>query len=236
MAASDKEPQGLRAPYARWRASRLGQITDRLEQQALLDMLGTLDGKRVLDAGCGDGAFSLLLARRGAEVTGLDSDPAMIAAARKRVEIQRFPAQFVEGTVVRLPFPDATFDCVLAVTVLCFVDDTAPAMAEMGRILRPGGRLVIGELARWSLWAAIRRLRGWLGAKTWSRARFRSSRDLRTLAECAGLWVSGVRGGIFYPPVGWIAAVCSTFDSWLGRRTTVGAAFLILAATKPPHA
>jgi len=233
MTESDESVDGLSASFDRWRASRLGQITDRLEQRALLDMLGPLEGQRVLDVGCGDGAFSLLLARRGAEVTGLDRDPAMIAAARRRAEIEKTPAQFVEGATARLPFPDAAFDRVLAVTVLCFVDDAAPAIADMARVLRPGGRLVVGELGRWSLWAAMRRLRGWFGSETWTHARFRSRRELRALAKGAGLSVSGIRGAIFYPPVAWIGAVCAPFDTWLGQRTINGAAFLVLAATKP---
>jgi ubiquinone/menaquinone biosynthesis C-methylase UbiE len=235
MTESGERAQEFSASYARWRASRLGRITDGLEQQTLLEMLGSLDGQRVLDVGCGDGAFSLTLARRGAEITGLDRDPVMIAAARRRAEIEKTPAQFVQGTVASLPFPGATFDRVLAVTVLCFVDDVAPAIAEMARVLRPGGRLVIGELGRWSVWAATRRLRGWLGSETWTRARFRSVYALRTLANNAGLAVTDLRGAVFYPPIGWVATVCAPFDNWLGGRMTFGAAFLVLAATKLPR-
>ncbi len=235
MTESGEGAREFSASYARWRASRLGRITDRLEQQTLLEMLGPLDGQRALDVGCGDGAFSLMLARRGAEITGLDRDPVMIATARRRAEIEKTPAQFVQGTAASLPFPDATFDRVLAVTVLCFVDDAAPAIAEMARVLRPGGRLVIGELGRWSVWAATRRLRGWLGSETWTRAQFRRVYELRTLATQAGFSVSTIRGAVFYPPAGWAAALCAPFDNWLGGRMTFGAAFLVLAATKLPH-
>ena len=65
----------------------------------------------------------------------------------------------------------------------------AAQFEEMRRVLgsteRPGGRLVIGELGRWSLWAAIRRVRGWLGSPTWRAARFRSASDLRALVQGA---------------------------------------------------
>lgn len=149
--------------YARWRSSRLGRITDALEQQLLFELLGPVAGKVLLDVGCGDGALASELARRGAAVTGLDADPAIIAAARRRAQAAAMPLQFVEGQAESLPFESGSFDLVLAVTVLCFVRDAERAVSEMARVLKPGGRLVIGELGRWSLWAAYRRIRGWIG-------------------------------------------------------------------------
>ena len=136
----------------------------------------------------------------------------------------------MDGRVERLPFPDASFDVVAAITVLCFVSDAAGALREMARVLRPGGRLVLGELGRWSLWAAIRRLRGWLGAATWKAARFRTAGDLRVLAEEAGLSVTAIRGAVFYPPVGILARALAPLDAWLGHLTTVGAAFIAMSA------
>jgi len=64
----------------------------------------------------------------------------------------------------------------------------------MARVLKPGGLLVIGELGRWSLWAAHRRIRGWLGNPTWRAVMFRTTKDLRSLAHAAGLDVAEVRG------------------------------------------
>lgn len=93
--------EGLRESYARWRASPLGQITDRLEQQLLFELAGSVAGKMVLDVGCGDGALASELARRGAIVTGLDADPAMIAAARRRTEIEAIQLHLVIGELGR---------------------------------------------------------------------------------------------------------------------------------------
>ena len=64
--------EGLTDSYARWRSSRLGQITDALEQQLLFELLGPVADKTLLDVGCGDGELASKLARRGAIVTGLD--------------------------------------------------------------------------------------------------------------------------------------------------------------------
>jgi SAM-dependent methyltransferase len=219
--------------YVSWRATPLGRITEGIEEQLILDLMGELAGCRVLDAGCGDGALARLAASRGAEVTGIDSDPAMLAAARRRAAKAGAAATFLEGRVEHLPFPNASFDIIAAVTVLCFVADAAGAVAEMARVLRPGGRLVLGELGRWSLWAAIRRARGWLGAAAWKRARFRTAGDLRMLAEAAGLSVTAIRGAVYYPPVGVLASALALIDSWLGALTTFGAAFIALSAVSP---
>ena len=68
--------------YASWRATPLGAITEGIEQCLILDLMGDLAGRRVLDAGCGDGALICAAASRGAAATGIDPDPAMLAAAR----------------------------------------------------------------------------------------------------------------------------------------------------------
>lgn len=219
--------------YARWRSSRLGRITDALEQQLLFELLGSVADKTLLDVGCGDGALASDLARLGAIVTGLDAEPAMIAAARRRGEIEATRMRLVEGRAERLPFDDATFDCVLAVTMLCFVRDPERAVIEMGRVLKPGGRLVVGELGRWSFWAAYRRVRGWLGDPTWRVAKFRTAMELRRLVDAARLNVIAMRGAVHYPPCGFAAQRLAPVDLWLGRKRTFGSAFVAVSAAKP---
>jgi 2-polyprenyl-3-methyl-5-hydroxy-6-metoxy-1,4-benzoquinol methylase len=67
--------------YAVWRAAPLGVLTETIEQRLILELMGELDGRRVLDAGCGDAALVRAAASRGARATGLDPDAAMLAAA-----------------------------------------------------------------------------------------------------------------------------------------------------------
>ncbi len=227
-----KPVEGLTESYTRWRSSRLGQITDGLEQQLLVELLGPVSGKTLLDIGCGDGALAAVLARQGAHVTGLDADPVMLAAARQRAGRESTPFQLIEGRSEALPFDDDAFDITLAVTSLCFVRDAGCAVAEMARALKPGGRLVIGDLGCWSLWAMRRRLRGWLGDKTWRAAMFRTAAELRNLVEAAGLAVIEVRGAVYYPPYSAAAQLLAAADPWLGRMTTFGAAFIALCAEK----
>jgi SAM-dependent methyltransferase len=129
-----------------------------------------------------------------------------------------------------LPFPDGGFDMVFAMTALCLVADAELAFREMARVLRPGGRLVVGELGPWSLWAVIRRLRGWLGSPFWRAARFRGADELGRFAQQAGLSVEAIRGVALYPPLGFLAHIMTPLDPWLGRHATFGAAFIALRA------
>jgi SAM-dependent methyltransferase len=157
----------------------------------------------------------------------------MLAAGRARVEQARLAAALIEGDIRALPFPDAAFDVVVAVTVLCFVPDAGRAVREMARVLKPGGRLVIGELGRWSAWAAQRRIKGWWGSKIWQSARFRSAGELKQLMRDASLDVGEGRGAIFYPPCAAAARLFTPCDAWLGQRTTIGAALVTVVGRKP---
>jgi ubiquinone biosynthesis O-methyltransferase len=219
--------------YARWRASEIGTITERLERQLILELLGDVGGGRVLDVGCGDGEFAVELKKRGAIVVGIDASAEMIDAAKSRSKLQNADIDFQVAMAEHLPFLAGQFDVVTAITILCFVDDAAPVFREIARVLRPGGRLVIGELGKRSTWAAGRRIRAWLGSRLWRRGRFRTASELRGLAEQAGLVVKTVRGAIYYPRWGLAARIMSSLDPVLGRLITVGAGFVALSAVKP---
>jgi len=187
----------------------------------------------VLDVGAGDGNYALEAASRGAFVTAIDAEQEMLDAARARAAERGLQVMLTRGRAEALPFDDDSFDVVLAVTVLCFVPDALIAVREMARVLVPGGRIVLGELGRFSVWAAERRVRGWLGAKTWQRAHFWSRRELVKLVRDAGLVVGCMRGSVFFPPSGLGARTVARLEPVLTRMHAPGAAFLALAADKP---
>jgi ubiquinone biosynthesis O-methyltransferase len=221
------------AAYARWRASEIGAITERLERHLILELVGDVSACRVLDVGCGDGEFALELTRRGAIVTGVDASAVMIETAKDRAKQHNADIAFQVAVAEHLPFAAEQFDVVTAITILCFVEDAAPVFREIARVLQPGGRLVIGELGKWSTWAAGRRVRAWLGSRLWRQGRFRTANELRGIAEQAGLVVRGVRGAVYYPRWGLAARLLSPCDPVLGRLTTIGAAFVALLGIKP---
>lgn len=95
----------------------------------------------VLDVGCGTGVVAVTAARRGARVTGLDLTPELLERARENAEIANVTIDFHEGDVERLPFDDSEFDVVLSQYGHMFAPRPDVAIAEMLRVLRPGGTI-----------------------------------------------------------------------------------------------
>jgi SAM-dependent methyltransferase len=97
---------------------------------------------RFLEAGCGPAANALNLARLGAEVVGVDLAPEAVQMARDAFARHGMNGEFVVGDVRNLPFPDDSFDFVYAGGVVEHFRESAQAVAEMARVLRPGGRVL----------------------------------------------------------------------------------------------
>jgi ubiquinone/menaquinone biosynthesis C-methylase UbiE len=221
MAAADPA-----AAYDAWYATPLGAAAHRVERRVVAELAVPKPGERALDAGCGTGIYAAWLPGEGLDVTGLDRDPRMLAAARARAP----GATFVEGDITGLPFTDEEFDLALAVTVFCFLGDAQrrAAASELLRVTRTGGRVVIGELGRFSVWAAQRRIKGWRGSATWRAARFSTAGELERLFLCAGAARVTSRHALYVPPIDRPVVV--------GRAETLGrlgAAFVAVRADKP---
>jgi SAM-dependent methyltransferase len=107
--------------------------------ETFLEWLGPKPGLRWLDVGCGNGAFTEMLVERcaPASVHGIDPSEAQLAYARTR-PVSRI-AQFRPGDAMALPFPDNTFDAAVMPLVIFFVPDPAQGVAEMARVVCPGG-------------------------------------------------------------------------------------------------
>jgi ubiquinone/menaquinone biosynthesis C-methylase UbiE len=107
---------------------------------AMLALAGDVAGRRILDAGCGSGPLFAALRDRGAIVTGIDKSAGMLEQARRRLgDDADLQVAELGGP---LPFPDDTFDDVTASLVLHYLEDWGPALAELRRVLKPGGRLI----------------------------------------------------------------------------------------------
>ncbi len=110
------------------------------ERPATLALAGDVAGRRILDAGCGSGPLSAALRDRGATVTGFDKSAGMLKLARKRLGPDADLRQADLGGP--LPFPDGAFDDVIASLVLHYLEDWTAPLAELRRVLKPGGRLI----------------------------------------------------------------------------------------------
>lgn len=102
---------------------------------------------RVLEIGVGTGMnFSRYIGI--ASLDGIEPDPHMLARARKRAEALPFPVRLEQIGAETLPYEDDCFDTVVATWVLCTIPDPQSALAEMHRVLKPGGRLLFAEHVR----------------------------------------------------------------------------------------
>lgn len=128
---------------------RFYRTRDVLRRRALvLDALSPEPGDRVLDLGCGPGFYVADILDRigeGGSVTGVDMSHAMLEMTRRRVE-GRSNAIVLEGEATRVPAEDASFDRAVSVQVLEYVTVVQDALAELLRLLRPGGRAVLWDI------------------------------------------------------------------------------------------
>ena len=125
-------------------------ISDALAHAA--QRLNARDGERILDVATGTGWSARNVARRGAAVTGVDISPELLAAAADLSGHIRPPIEFRLGDAEQLPFGEGIFDGVISTFGVMFAIDQAAAAAELGRVCRSGGRLV---LATWAPEGAV---------------------------------------------------------------------------------
>ncbi len=189
-------------PRGRW----IGETEFRLASQ----LLSPRREETILDVGCGTGYFTRRFAEKmhDENVTGLDSDPAMLAFARTRGGRQRY----VEGDAQALPFQNYSFDCVVSVAALCFVENERRALAEILRVTRR--RFVVAWLNRLSLLYRQKGMDGGTGG--YRGAHWHSVGEIRDLF--AGLPVQGLTlsSAVFLPSGGDISrALEPLIPSWL---------------------
>jgi len=118
-------------------------LMKRLQARDLLAALDIQPSDHVLDFGCGSGYVTVELAKLAAKATGIDVIP-YVASIRVPPSLAG-RLEFIQTSGTRLPFPDASFDRILASEVLPMIPEPGPFLAEMKRVLKPGGRLVVAN-------------------------------------------------------------------------------------------
>lgn len=113
-----------------------------LVNEAVFRLLGDVGGLRVLDAGCGNGYLSRMLAHRGAQVVGVEPTSAMVGFCREQEAGLRQGVTYIQADLAQLPVLDGPFDAVVCSMVLMAIPDWKPALRACVEALRPGGRLV----------------------------------------------------------------------------------------------
>ena len=204
------------------------------------DRVGVRSGARVLDMGCGGGRHAFEAWRRGATVVALDYSEAelkevravlgaMLASgevgpeASDRAEGSRSGGigGAANGDALRLPFPDATFDVVIASEVLEHLWDDTGAISELVRVLKPGGRMAVTVPTRWPervCWALDHRYHDIPGAHV----RIFRQHELEQKLEAAGCWLRGSHHAhALHSPYWWLKCATGVDDvepHWAVRR------------------
>lgn len=147
----NSEPLNLDTIKARqkamWMAGDYGKFARYLEPGAM-EFFGRLKitpGLCVLDIACGAGQLAIPAARAGADVTGVDIAVNLIEQARARAQAESLSARFDEGDAEQLPYQDHSFDLVISLIGAMFAPRPERVAAEMVRVCRPGGRIVMGN-------------------------------------------------------------------------------------------
>ena len=200
--------------YDRWFETPVGKAVLQYESDLILDLLRPGQGERILDAGSGTGLFTREFLARGAEVVGLDISLAMLVYAAEKAALRQAqgdqsltpvrvgekastrPCRGVTADMASLPFADGSFDKSVSVAALEFVADEKRAVAELFRVTRSGGVVVVATLNSLSPWAARRSANARRDPKSiFNRVIFRSPSQLLAAAPVPGIVRTAVHFG-----------------------------------------
>ena len=127
----------------------LGHYVDMVEHEVMAAVARPERGEKAIDLGCGTGSYAYWLNDRALSAVGVDISPNMLAVARRK---QKQGVSFVQADLSSLPFDDNTFDLAICNAVLEFTDDPASILVEGFRVVKPGGRLVVGCINKRGAW------------------------------------------------------------------------------------
>lgn len=186
---SDNPMDRLAVDYDCWFDSPEGKELFQIELACVQDVTGDALG-RWLEVGVGTGRFAAALGIR----EGLDpSEPALALARSRGIDA-------LQGTAEQLPYAEEVFDGVLVVATLCFVADARLAMKEFRRVMKPGGRLVIGMIPADGPWGQLYAEKGRQGHPFYSTAHFHTAQEVISLAENAGFSFVRASSCLLNPP------------------------------------
>jgi cyclopropane fatty-acyl-phospholipid synthase-like methyltransferase len=183
--------------YDAWYETDLGRAVDEVEA-TLVSRLFVPSGSRVLDVGCGTGLYTARLARRGLDVTAVDSSGTMLDRARRRLAREGLHAAFVQSDIREVVGSLGRFDGILSVTAMEFIANPATVVEALFAALAPGASLVVGVVAGRSPWSefygAVARARP---ESVFARARFPTVDEV---SRWAGSIPAEIATALRFPP------------------------------------
>ncbi len=167
--------------YDKWFETPSGLLIKKYESELMLKLLDPLPGEKILDAGCGTGIFTLDVLERKAIVTGVDISCSMLEKAVDKTREKPFNCTCAD--LCCLPFADNSFDKVLSMTAIEFIQDAKKAVHELNRVTRKGGSIVLTTLNSLSPWAEQRKKKAEQGHSLFQNIFFRSPDDMKSLIK-----------------------------------------------------
>jgi len=158
--------------YDSWYRTEFGRYAHNLERELIMYFARPAKGEKILDVGCGTGTYGLEFAKMGLDVTCLDMSRGMLRVAKTKSR----DLGIILGDAKEMPFRDNTFDLIVGITLIEFLNKPEKAIQEMKRVLRGDGRLILGVLNKFSLSALYERI---TGNETYASARFYSIFELK---------------------------------------------------------
>lgn len=181
----------------------LGAFVEAVERELVRELMNPQAGENLIDLGCGTGSTTVDWASHGCHMTGVDESAMMLAQARAK-PVSQGTADYIQADLARLPYPSAYFNGGLLQVTLEFVLDPAAVLQEALRVIKPGGRLVIGLINASGPWAQHYQNR----AKTHSSSVYRSAHFFTQSAidQLLRTFPSAVRGGLYIGPTEFLSA------------------------------
>ncbi len=183
--------------YDDWYTTQIGSFVDMVETNAALALFAPQKGMKILDAGCGTGNFSIKLSQLGCMVTGIDISPDMLNIARSK-NSSDLSVEYLEMDLKHLSFPDDSFDGVFSMAAFEFIAEAEQVYQELYRVLKPGGKLLIGTINKDSSWGQLYLKNAQENKNSvFSHAIFYNADDLKKLNP---QYLSASTGCLFIPP------------------------------------
>ena len=170
--------------YDQWFATPIGRLVKKVEGELLLGFIKPTPGDLILDAGCGTGVFTLDLLHLGCHIIGIDLSMPMLVRAKQKAH--GYPFRIVLADLLNLPFSENSFDKVISVTALEFIEDGKRAIEELFRVTKREGSLVVATLNSLSPWALQRKAEARQKQTIFEKAIFRSPEELLSLTPIHG--------------------------------------------------
>ncbi len=167
--------------YDDWYETKFGNFIDKVETDLAFSLFKPLPGMKILDVGCGTGNFSIKLAEMGCKVTGIDVSEEMLNIAREKIKEKGLDIEVYKMDVYQLDFADNSFEAVFSMAAFEFIKEPQKAYAEMYRVLKPNGQMLIGTIHRESTWGKLYLEKASKAHSLFKHAHFKSLEELEAL-------------------------------------------------------